>query len=316
MSDSRIFNYIWIAGIIVGLCLLATPNTLQAEGHFIPGLQSSRDNAAKATGYEFKLNSFYYSSDRYKNSDGDKVSSLPAGGSQFEPNVDIFGFIPSFSYRSNFKILGAKYGASIAPYFGTTSIGASTIVASSGVEPSDSNFGIGDLYFQPLLLVWGQKKGDFAFSYGVHAPVGEFDNNDRDNIGLGYWSNEIELTALGYWDENKVTAFSFMGTFEINSEQRGSDYRPGNNMAIELGISHKATEMIDFGVTAYHYWQVSGDKGGNILFPGRERTHGFGGRLAFHLDEGASVFLRFLTEVGARSRFEANLATVNISMPL
>ena len=115
-------------------------------------------------------------------------------------------------------------------------------------------------------------------------------------------------------DETKATAFSLFGTFEIHGEQEDSDFQPGNVVALEWGVSQYLSERLEVGVTGYHYWQVSDDKGveGPIRL-GRERVHGIGGQVGYWaLKDELQFSLRFLAEVGARSRFEGNLGVMEI----
>jgi hypothetical protein len=79
---------------------------------------------------------------------------------------------------SPWKILGAKYGAYIAPAFANSSVGASlTTVTGRGVTAETSEFAVGDLFVQPLWLGWALPHWDYAFGYGFYAPVGKYDTD-------------------------------------------------------------------------------------------------------------------------------------------
>ena len=286
-----------------------------SEGHYLPGVVPIRDFEAIPEGWYYEQYNVFYSTDRFKDRNGNSVNSIGTGAASVDLDfdVDVFAIAPTFIYMSDWEVLDAKLGFTLSPSFGNTSVGASISIGERGREIDDSSFGLGDLYVQPLWMLWDLEQIDLSLVYGFYAPIGDFDIEDNDNVGLGYWSNQFQGAAVYHLDETKATAFSVIGTFEINGEQEDSDFQPGNNISLEWGVSQFLSEHFEVGLAGYHYWQVSDDKGVTApprLRPDRERVHGLGLQTSYYPSERGGIILRFLTEVEARSRFEGNLLSL------
>ena len=291
--------------VFLAAIFLLNPVDVRAEGHFLPGVSSVREFAAPPKGWIYQQYNVFYTSDNFKDRNGDTARSERG---EFDLEVDSISIVPTLYYISEIELLGANLGFALAPSFGSTAVNAAISNGELGREIDDDNFGLGDLYVQPLWMSWQLEQMDLSLLYAFYAPIGDFDVDANDNVGLGYWSNQFQATGLFYLDEAKATAISLVGTFEINGEQEDSDYQPGNNVALEWGVSQFVSEQLEVGLAGYHYFQVSDDKGvPDSLRPGRERVHGIGGQATYYPAENAGLVFRFLTEVEARSRFEANL---------
>ncbi len=70
---------------------------------------------------------------------------------------------------------------------------------------------------QPVLLGWGGKHYDVSAGYGFYAPTGE------DNIGLGFWTHQLQAAAAWYPFEHRATAVAIAGVYEIHHEMEDHD---------------------------------------------------------------------------------------------
>jgi len=81
---------------------------------------------------------------------------------------------------SDFKILGANYGALAFPAWSDNRFEVPILDLGS-----KSDFGFTDIYFQPINLGWHTSRADFTAGVGIYAPTGSYDPEAEDNLGLG-----------------------------------------------------------------------------------------------------------------------------------
>ena len=177
-----------ILALALGLAL--SPRTTHGGeiGHYAPGLLNIRDFAMPEPGFYGALYNYFYTTDRLNDGDGDAVHSVtitPRGGRgvtlEVDVDVDVYVLAPTLIWVSPWTILGARYGASIAPTFATSSVGASlATVSGGGIAAETSTFGVGDLFVQPFWLGWALPHWDITFAYGFSAPVGQYDTRPCD----------------------------------------------------------------------------------------------------------------------------------------
>src|SRR4029077_7896276 len=107
-------------------------------GHFAPGVMDIRDYIVPEPGFYTAIYSNGYTTDRLNDPKGNKVDSVtinPGGGPGVTLGVDVnvYALAPTLIWVSPCIILGARYGAYIAPTFGNTSVGASAVGGQIGI---------------------------------------------------------------------------------------------------------------------------------------------------------------------------------------
>jgi hypothetical protein len=149
------------AALVCVLTVAATVAQAGEIGHYAPGVPNIRDFAVPEPGFYGAVYSYWYSTDRLNDRNGNKISSVtvnPGGGPGVtlgvDVNVDVYAVSPMFVWVSDWKFLGAKYAAYLAPSFASSSVGASLSAASGSGRSGgvSSEFGVGDLFVQPLRL--------------------------------------------------------------------------------------------------------------------------------------------------------------------
>ena len=257
-------------------------------GHFSAGVPNIRDFAVPEPGFYGVIYNYGYTSDRQNNPNGDRVDSItigpgPGGGValDLDVDVDIYAFSPTLIWVSPWKFLGAKYGAYIAPTFANNSLGASLATQTgSGRNAETSQFGVGDMFVQPLWLGWTMKHWDMALGYGFYAPIGDYDTETvtfpilgsrtveaADNIGLGFWTHQIQGAASWYPWADKRMAVATALTYEIHGEKEDFDLTPGQNLTLNWGVSQylplkkDKTLLLEIGPAGYSSWQITDDSG-------------------------------------------------------
>ena len=244
--------------LALGLAL-STSTTHGAEiGHYGPGLPNIRDFVVPEPGVYGLLYNYFYLSDRLNDGDGNEVNSVtitprrrPGVTLDVDVDLDTYVLAPVFIWVSPWKLLGAKYGAYISPSFANSSVGAAlATVTGRGRDAETSAFAMGDLFVQPLWLGWTLTHWDFALGYGFYAPVGKYDTSTvtlpggatvtaeaADNIGLGFWTHQLQGVVTWYPWAHKATAVVTALTYEIHGNKEDFDLTPGQNLTLNWGIS-------------------------------------------------------------------------------
>ena len=135
-------------------------------GHFAPGVANIRDYTVPEPGFYGAVYHYWYSTRSDDGGSGNKINSVNV-------DVNIYAVAPMFIWVSDWKVLGAKYAAYIAPSFGSASVDAALDrEALDRLGVNASRFGVGDLFVQPFWLGWSLTNWDFALGYGFYAPIG------------------------------------------------------------------------------------------------------------------------------------------------
>lgn len=313
----KLFVYVIVAVLLCSLTI-SSPSNAREGGHYSAGVANIRDFEVPPEGFYYEQYNIFYHSDQFKNRRGDKVDSINLRGVdiEVEPDVELFAIAPTFLWSTDYKILGANYAAYVQPTLGTTSVGASLSSRNIGLEVDDSQFGIGDVFVQPLWLGWNFDQAHLSFGYGFYAPVGVFDADDADNIGLGFWTNQFQLGGYYYLDKERATALMLTTTYEIHSNKQDVDITPGNHFSLDWGISQYLSERLEVGVTGYSQWQVEDDTGSDTTLDPTARTevHAVGGQISYWpLKEKLNIAVRYLHEYAAETRFEGDLGTLTLT---
>ena len=171
----------------------------------------------------------------------------------FATDIDVETLSPEFMWVPRWTIPGGgKFGAYVAPSFGNSSVSASLETASGrDVSSTHSQFAIGDLFVQPLWLGWTKSHWDTSVAYGFYAPTGKYNTQATslrlsglliagiatNNVGLGFWEHQFQGAVAWYPWENKRTAVSLAGTYEISDHQQGTGITPGSDFTLNWGVS-------------------------------------------------------------------------------
>ena len=313
-------------------------------GHFGPGVANIRDYVVPEPGFYGVLYDFFYTTDRLNDRHGDEISSVsfrlnrlprrPRVTLELDVDVSLYAVAPVFMWVSDWKILGAKYGAYIAPMFSNSSLGASLSTATGrGTNADVSSFGVGDLYVQPVFLGWTLDHFDFALGMGFYAPVGKYDVETvplprvgpveveaADNIGLGFWTQQTQVSGTFYPWVHKATALALALTHEVHGSKRDFDLTPGQVLTLNWGVSQylplekDQTLLLEVGPAGYQSWQVTSDSGSDASSTALDRVHAAGVQIGLaHVPWGATMNLHYFYEYAATARFQGQAFGLNFA---
>lgn len=320
---SRAKGAIVSVGIIVGS---PSPAGAGELGHFVPALADVRDYVMPAEpGFAVKLYNYFYRTDTFKNADGQRVSSLTFPGGRtvdLDLDVNIYVLAPAFLWVSEWEPLGARYGVYIVPTFGNSSVGAAlTTETGLGRSAGTSSFGVGDLFVQPVWLNWGYANWDVVVGYGFYAPIGKFDADSANNIGLGFWTHQFQGTLAWYPWKERGTAIIGTLTYEINQKVEDMDVTPGQRLSFNLGVSqflplNSKGLLLELGIVGYGQWQTTDDTGADVARPDvHDRLYGIGPQIGLtYAPWKAAATLKWAHELSARDRFQGDNFTLNLAV--
>lgn len=332
--------------LIVALLAFAIAAPRASEiGHFAPGVPSIRDFTMPDPGFYGVVYNYYYMTDRLNDAGGNKVESIslkpgpgPGVTLNLDVDVNVYALAPTFIWVSPWKILGGRYGAYISPSFGNTSLSASLAVASgSGRSAVTSQFDVGDLFVQPLWLGWAKEHWDLALGYGFYAPTGRYNTETitlptlgpvtveaADNIGLGFWTHQIQGAVTWYPWADKRMAVAAALTYEMHEKKDDFDLTPGENLTLNWGVSQylplrkDQSMLLELGVTGYSSWQVSDDSGANATNPPvKDDVHAVGAQVGLTYVPGNAVLnFHYLYELESSDRFQGDSIGLNFAIKL
>ena len=332
----------YICSAIVAVLMIGTTG-LYAQGHFAPGVASIRDYVVPQPGFYGALYNYWYDTSRLNDSDGNQVSSVTGPGQEvtLDVNVDvnIYALAPAFMWVTDWKVAGARYALYVLPTFSHSSIRAAlSAQTGQGINPERGQFAVGDLFVQPLWLGWSAKHLDIAAGYGFYAPVGKYDVRTidfpnfpnigskkvtaADNIGLGFWTHQLQGALAVYPWENRAMAVTSSWTYEINGNQRDFDLTPGSYFTWNWGLSQylpltkDQKFLLEIGPAGYSQWQVSDDTGSDARDPSvHDRAHAAGVQAGLiYVPLNFAVNFRYQNEFSAANRFQGQSFGLNLAL--
>jgi hypothetical protein len=94
---------------------------------------------------------------------------------------------------------------------------------------------------------WHFKRADFNVGYAFIAPTGRFvPAGASDNVGSGYWGNDITSGTTYYVTKNKGTTANLFTDFESHRQKTGTNFTPGQAFTIEWGVGQTLPLKKDF----------------------------------------------------------------------
>lgn len=325
----------WVRAGTVTALFACSPAGFAGVGHYLPGMFNIRDFfVPEDKGVYTAVYYGNYSADTINDKDGNGVSTVTAtvngpGGmgsatatANLKTSININIAAPVIMWNTGYKVLGADYAMYIAVPFANNSLGASfdalvdvsvggfSASRSASASATSNTFGISDIYVQPLWLDWRGKHYDVSTGYGFYAPTGNYSpTGGANNIGLGYWSHQLQLAGAYYPFDNKGTALTLAGTYEINQKKAGIDFTQGSHFTLNWGLSQylpiTKDVLLEVGPAGYSQWQVSDNQGSAqpLFLNTNNEVHAAGGQIGVAVPKiKAKVSFHYFAEFDAQAR--------------
>lgn len=293
--------------------LLATPAIAQLNGHNLRGDYGLQAGTQPAPGLYVGLMYVHYDVDDLRDRNGDSLNT--------DANINVDAFAPFLYWVSDFEILGAQYGFFTAPAW------ANNVLESPGFgETSDTGFGFGDLFVQPLNLGWHIERADFMVGAGFYAPTGRYSDDGDDNTGLGMWSVELSVGTTVYFDTERSWHFAALAAWETHTEKKNSDTQVGDLMTVEGGLGKSWMDGgLSLGLTYFFQWKLTRDDLGSPLSslrssPTRHQIYGLGPELVLPVATKSTFYgsltFRYLKDFGVENNSDGQTFFVMATIPI
>jgi hypothetical protein len=251
-----------------------SPLLAQQKGQYVPGQWGLNAGAIPDPGITYGNLTVNYSSSTLNGPNGNSINGI-TGTYGFWVNENIFYYVP------NHKFLGGYF----MPYV-VLAVANGSLTASGPLEIPEfginaGGFGFADMYVQPVNMGWHLKRADINAGYGFTAPTGRYSSarGTTNNVGSGYWGNDITANTTVYLTKNKGTSANLATIWEIHGQKQITNSisglpatkTPGHTFTIEWGLGQVLPLKKDFsrlfqvGLVGYDQWQVSDNGGSTIL---------------------------------------------------
>jgi hypothetical protein len=294
----------------------------QQKGQWVPGQYGLNAGAIPDPGVTYANLALNYSAGRLNDSNGNRISGIN-GNYSFWVDENIFYYVPQH------KFLGGYF----MPYVALNYASGEVVANLTGTDLSTGGGGSGfaDMYVQPLNLGWHLKRADVVVGYAFSAPTGRFTAGASDNVGSGYWGNNITSGTTFYITKNKGTSANLSTDWEIHGQKAGTNETPGQAFTDEWGLGQVLplkkdfSRLLQLGLVGYDQWQVS-NNGGTVTVGGTPvpasilpyySVHGIGFQSDFILPtKNLAAFFKYYDEYSAKARPQGRTIAFGFSWTL
>ena len=267
--------------VLVCIFLGSVPSaSAQQKGQWVPGGFGLNAGVIPEPGITYANLALNYSADRLNDSSGNRLLQNVTGTYSFWVDENIFYYVPKH------KFLGGYFMPFIAINYANGSVVADLPPllpgSTSGISLSAGGSGLADTYVQPVNMGWHfGDRVDFNAGYSFTAPTGRYTAGAKDNVGSGYWGNNITSGTTFYITKNKGTSANLATSWEIHGQKtvasavqgQLSKITPGQAFTMEWGfgqvlpLKKDLSQLAQLGLVGYDQWQVTSN-GGNYLVAG------------------------------------------------
>jgi hypothetical protein len=310
----------------VGLVLVAllVPRAASAIiGHFTAGVPNARDFFLPPEGLYYAQYNYFYLTDSFRDRNGNAVDRLivpprlrPPRTLPLDVSLNQVAISPAILWAPHFTLLGARYGAYMVLTGANANVSAAVEQIDKGTQ-FETGWGFADIFVQPLWLQWNLWRLDMAFGYGFYAPTGRFSAGAKDNIGFGFWTQQMQLAAALNFDDARTCSLILTQTWEVNSKVQDTDLRPGSRGSLNWALDKIWLDgMLETAILGYGEWQLDTDKGADqpaLLAGVLDQVYAAGFQLG---SPKYGVSVKYLHEFEARQRFQGQVVTMTFGLPL
>jgi hypothetical protein len=311
--------------VIVLACMflgVASSALAQQKGQWVPGQFGLNAGVIPDPGFTYANLALNYSADQLNNANGNKIPGI-SGNYSFWVDENIFYYVPKH------KFLGAYFMPYVALNYANGELVAN--ITGTSLSTGGGGSGFADMYVQPLNLGWHLKRADVNVGYAFSAPTGRFTQGASDNVGSGYWGNNITSGTTFYITKNKATTANLSADWEIHGQKSGTNLTPGEAFTAEWGLGQilplkkDFSRLLQLGFVGYDQWQVSSNGGtvtvGGIPLPASRipfySVHALGVQANFILPaKDLAAFFKYYDEYRAMARPQGRTIVFGFSWTL
>ena len=229
--------------------------------------------------------------------------TIPFAGTTIAAKLYLPAVVGNVLWVAPADVFGGNLSFGVTSGFGNLTLNANT-VGSSNSQTSVQGSGATDTSFR-LSLGW---KINEAFSHKVSitqwAPTGRYNTGLNPNIGLNRTGTDFSWGASYVHPTSKIELSGTAG-FTIEGYNPLTQYRSGNTVHFEQGLSKYFESGFRVGIISYQYVQLTPDTGSVLLGAFRTRSVGLGPSFGYTTVIGGhlvSFTLQATREIAQRNR--------------
>jgi hypothetical protein len=322
-SEHMMFRSMQLASLVVTVVLLISvlPARAQQKPQWMPGQVGLNAGIVPSPGFSYVNIDINYNSGAFI---GPRGSAIPATGS-----YNVWAVENMFYGVANVKILGANPAAVLALTPATGSLDADIQFPNIGLpslSATGGGGGLADLFVEPIVLGWHEKRADIQLGEGLMLPTGRYSPGATNNVGTGYFGNHLLAGITYYLTKNRGTSANLFTDWEVHGARggtNGTDKTPGQAFTDEWGLGQvlplkkNMTQLLQVGVIGYDQWQVTANGGTipigatGVAIPASTlpfySVHAVGGQLTYILPlKDLNLYFKVEHEYKALNHFEGN----------
>ena len=232
--------------LTVALTAIALP-AFSANGHYVPGVEGIGGAAVPPPGIYYRGSFVHYDIENLRDGGGSKAPGNNTG--------EVTALANRFIWITDKKIFGANYGAELILTLQDTSL------KFEGLGVKDSDSGLGDIYFAPVLLAWHGQQWDAVFEGGYWFDTADYEPAEPASVGKGFNTTMFTLGGSWHFDVDKRWSISALSRYEIKTRQDETLVTPGDSWLVEWSLSHRLANGVEVGLVGYDAWQLERDQG-------------------------------------------------------
>lgn len=304
--DSRNYIRAYFLAILLSLNLSNVCNGQSLGNHYVLGVEGIKAGFPPPEGLYLRNYTYFYSSNQLND-----AQSKPLN---LNFHLTVVADATRFSYVTHYQIAGGNYGMGlILPYvYSSATLGNTT----------QSHFGLGDVYFEPVILGWRLEHFDVMTNLGFFAPTGNFNPANAASPGNGFWTGMYTLGTTYYPDKEKLWNVAVLNRLEFSSKQEQTQIQPGYGESFEWGVGRSfiigpqekgpPDGILDIGAAGYCNWQFTKTTGPAYPLHTQD-VAAVGPEIAYTMPKSNTLFsLRYEPEFEAKARPEG--ATLNLTI--
>lgn len=278
-----------IATLFVLVILFSSPPAFAGGGSHVALGQYANPmiGISPAPGFYFTEYLSYYTADKLKDNHG-RTLSLARDGVELDRS-SAYASGNSILWISNLKILGGFYGARFVVPVERLNTIMDAFTPFGPRHLSEGAGGVGDIYFDPLMLSWHEKHGLFHITTGVDitAPTGSYNKRRLICVGRNLWTftPAFQFTMFFPWHPKLSMGVRVDYSFNTKNDDfvispataakignmaltgLKTHITPGQEFHFDYGIGYSLTKLdaahqFNVGVVGYYYQQINDDKTG------------------------------------------------------
>jgi hypothetical protein len=288
----------------------------QQKGQWVPGQFGLNAGVIPDPGVTYANLALNYSASQLNGPNGNSVPGIN-GTYSFWVDENIFYYVPKH------KFLGGYFMPYVLLNYANGELVAN--ITGTNLNTGGGGSGFADMYVQPVNLGWRLKRADVNVGYAFSAPTGRYTAGASNNVGSGYWGNNITSGTTFYITKDKGTSADLATDWEVHGQRQTastpsgqfSEKTPGQAFTDEWGVGQilplkkDFSRLLQLGLVGYDQWQVSSN-GGTVIVAGIPlnastipyySVHGIGFQSNFILPaKDLSAFFKYFDEYLAKAR--------------